>query len=330
MTTADPFPTYADLCARTDGRAGTAWGVFGADDELGTLNHLTPERTLAALSSVRTGRVVNLNLGLDAFSPPLIAHRGTPEHTVFGLNAYHRDDRLDGLFPQASTQLDGLRHFAHPDFGFYNGVDGGELRAGTDVLGIQNVAERGIVGRGVLLDVASYRESIGAPIDHAAAEGIPVADLEATLRRQGSELRAGDVLLLRTGWLAWFRSLPRDPDAPLRSAGLEASEEVAAWLWDRRIAVAAADNVALEAWPATASRLATRAEQSGVLERSSHSGMLHRVLIPLLGLTIGELWDLEELAAACHARGAFDLLVTAEPLAVRGGVGSPANALAVL
>lgn len=330
MTTPDPFPTYADLCARTDGLARTAWEVFGADDELGTLNHLTPERTLAALTSVRHGRVVSLNLSLDAFSPPLIAHRGTPEHTVFGLNRFHRDDRIDGLFPQASTQLDGLRHFAHPDHGFYNGVDGEELRTGTDVLGIQNVAERGIVGRGVLLDVAGYRESVGAAIDHVAAEGIPVSDLEATLRWQGTELRPGDILLLRTGWLSWFRSTPRDPEAPLRSAGLEASEVVAAWLWDQRVAVAAADNVALEAWPATASRLTTRAEQSGELERSSHSGMLHRVLIPLLGMTIGELWDLDTLASACHARGAFDMLITAEPLAVRGGVGSPANALAVL
>jgi hypothetical protein len=58
--------------------------------------------------------------------------------------------------------------------------------------------------------------------------------------------------------------------------------------------------------------------------------MLHRVLIPLLGLTIGELWDLDELAEACNERGAYDFLLTAEPLNMTGGVGSPANALAII
>ena len=63
---------------------------------------------------------------------------------------------------------------------------------------------------------------------------------------------------------------------------------------------------------------------------SSHSGMLHRILIPLLGLTIGELWALDELAAACRRRGRYDVFITAQPLNLLGGVGSPANALAIL
>lgn len=323
-------PTYAQLTARTDGRAGTAWGVFGDDDELGTLNHLTPARVLAALATVIEGRTITLNLPLDAFDPPLIAHRGVPEHTIFGTNEFHRDDRIDGFFPQASTQIDGLRHFAHPDYGFYNGVSADRIAAGTTTLGIQNVAARGIVGRGVLVDVAAYRESIGHPIDHVTGEAVPVTDVEAALAYQGSTLAPGDLLLLRFGWIDWFRRTPRDPGSPLVSSGLEASEQTAAWLWDHGIALAAADNVALEAWPATASTLKTRAEETGALARSSHTGMLHRILIPLLGLTIGELWDLDELAKACHDRGAFEMLVTAEPLFVRGGVGSPANALAVI
>jgi kynurenine formamidase len=304
--------------------------VFGDDDELGTLNHLTPARVMAALATVREGRTIGLNLPLDAFDPPLVAHRGVPAHTIFGTNEFHRDDRLDGLFPQASTQIDGLRHFAHPDWGFYNGTPADQVAAGTDTLGIQHVAARGVVGRGVLVDVAAYRDSIGRPIDQAAGEPIGITDIEAALIHQGTTVLPGDVLLLRFGWIDWYRRTSRAPGAGLRSAGLLASEETAAWLWDHRVAVAAADNVALEAWPASASTLTTRAEDEGALERSSHSGMLHRILIPLLGLTIGELWDLDALAEACHERGSFEMLITAEPLHVRGGVGSPANALAVI
>jgi kynurenine formamidase len=323
------FPTYADLVA--DGRpSGTAWGVFGEGDELGTLNHLTPERVRAAAGSIRSGETVSLNLSLLEFDPPIIAHRGAPRHEVFGLNEFHRDDRIDGFFPQASTQLDGLRHFGHPDFGFYNGADPARLVAGSPDLGIQNVARRGIAGRGLLIDVAAFRDAHGHPIDQTTAEHIPVADLEGALEWQGSEVLPGDILLIRTGWLGAVRA----PDAvrPVvpRSPGLAPRIETAAWLWDHRVALAAADNIALEAWPPGESEVVVEAEVSGRMARSSHTGMLHRVLIPLLGLTIGELWDLDALAVACQQRGAYDIFVTAEPLDFPGGVGSPANALAIL
>lgn len=324
------LPTYAELKARPGRLSGTAWGLFGADDELGTLNHLTPERVRRAAESIREGVRFGLNLPLDTFDPPLIAHRGNPEHHVFGLNEFHRDERIDGLFTQASTQVDGLRHFAHPDHGFYNDVPGDEIIAGTTALGMQNVARAGIVGRGVLVDVARFRESVGRPIDHTASEQIDVADVDAALDWQDATLESGDILLLRSGWLTRARSGAVPQGDVLRSAGLAATEATAAWLWDRRISLAAADNIALEAWPANADSVPTNAERDGHLERSSHTGMLHRILIPLLGLAIGELWDLDELAQACAARGRYDVFVTAEPLNITGGVGSPANALAII
>ncbi|WP_171013047.1 cyclase family protein [Microbacterium sp. 2FI] len=308
---------------------GTAWELWGADDQLGTLNHLTAERVMDAQMSMLTGEVVPLNLSLTEFDPPIIAHRGSIEHTVFGLNEFHRDDRLDSFFPQASTQLDGLRHFGHPDRGFYNGADPAELVAGNPALGIQAAAERGIAGRGLLIDVAAYRDEIGRPIDHTVNERIPVSDLEAALEHQGSSIDPGDILMIRTGWLHHFRTHPR-ADGPLVSPGLRQSEETAAWLWDHQVAVAAADNIALEAWPATGSELSVTAETSGAMAPSSHSGMLHRILIPLLGMTIGELWRLDELAVACAARRRYDVFVTAQPLNLPGGVGSPANAMAIL
>jgi kynurenine formamidase len=326
----DAFPSYADLSARSGAARGSAWGVFGADDQLGTLNHLTPDRVKAAVLTVRTGTTVNLNLRLDAFDPPLITHRGAVEHRVFGLNEFHRDDRVDSLFTQASTQIDGLRHFAHPDHGFYNGFSGESIAAGTPELGIQHVAERGIVGRGLLIDVGRYREHVGRPIEQDSNEQIPVSDLEDALAWQGSTVRPGDILLLRFGWLAHIRRPGFTRPSPLVSPGLAQREETAAWLWDQRIALVAADNVALEAWPATGSALTTQAEESGALSRSSHTGMLHRILIPLLGMTIGELWDLDRLASECMSLNRHDVLLVAEPLNIHGGVGSPANALAIL
>lgn len=325
------FPTYAELSKRPGDLSGTAWGLFGPDDQIGTLNHLTAPRVRAAAALVREGLRFGLNLPLDAFDPSLITHRGLLEHHVFGLNEFHRDERLDNLFTQASTQVDGLRHFAHPDRGFYNGTAGSDITEGTTTLGVQNVAARGIVGRGLLVDVARYRESMGRPIDHATSEQIPVSDLEAALEWQGQHVLPGDILLIRFGWLDWYRKAPRAAGSPLVSAGLAQREETAAWLWDHQVAVAAADNVALEAWPAnSASEVTTRAEQEGRLPASSHTGMLHRILIPLLGLTIGELWDLDEFAEACRERGRYDAFVTAQPLNLTGGVGSPANAIAVI
>jgi kynurenine formamidase len=335
------FPSYHDLRKRSDAPPGSSWGLFGDSDELGTLNFLTPEHRIRAAGLVRSGETYSLDLPLDAFPRPLISHRGALEHTVFGLNEFHRDDRIDNLFPQATSQIDGLRHFGHPDYGFYNGADPNRLVAGDPALGIQRFAEHGIVGRGVLLDIGRYLETRGEPIDHSRPASISPCILEETARHQGVEIEPGDILMLRFGWLGHFLEQlaeeaadgnpppAADTGGPLVSAGLEQSHDTAAWLWDHRIALAAADNVALEAWPATASELTVRAETDGTLQPSSHTGMLHRILIPLLGLAIGELWQLDELATACHADQRYDCMVTAAPLRLPGGVGSPANAVAI-
>lgn len=327
---ARPFPTYEDLKTRTGPESGTAWGIWGPADELGTLNHLTASRVLVARESMLTGDVIPLNLPLTEFDPPIIAHRGAIEHTVFGLNEFHRDDRMDSFFMQASTQLDGLRHFGNPDKGFYNNNDPAQLVAGTAALGIQVAAQRGIVGRGLLIDVGSYRDAIGRPIDQTRNEQIPVGDLDATLEWQGSAIQPGDIVMIRTGWLTHVRTEGNRTGGALQSPGLEQNEVTASWLWNHEIAVAAADNIALEAWPATDSTLVVDAEASGKIPRSSHSGMLHRILIPLLGLTIGELWDLDALAGACAQRRRYDVFLTAQPLNMLGGVGSPANVMAIL
>jgi len=192
---------------------------------------------------------------------------------------------------------------------------------------VHHWAERGIVGRGVLVDVARHRT-----IDASASDAITVEDLDATLSAQGVSVQAGDVLLVRTGWLAWYRGL----DAAARSAlpgrlrapGLARGEDVVRYLWDLHVAAVAADNPALEVYPMdrpTDGREHPELADPAVAAAAS----LHWHLLPLLGMPLGELFDLDDLAADCAAEGTWDFLFTSAPLHVRAGVATPANALAI-
>jgi len=329
----DGLPSYEDLKQRTDRPAGSSWGVFGEDDHLGTLNFLTPERVVAATRLAKRGVVFNLDYPLDAFTPPPVSTRSVPRHHIFQTNPNHRDDWLDGVYLQGTSQIDGLRHIRHPEHGFYGGVADTEVAVGQPALGIQEVAEHGIVGRGVLLDVARQRQADG-PAPAGSAWSISPADLDRTADRQGVAVEAGDVVLVRTGWAGefmarstderWRRAFGREP-----SPGLHQSEATLAWLWDHRVALVAADNVAVEAFPVDPDSGLVDPDETAVEEGGNHNGMLHRPWIALLGLFLGELWRLDDLAADCAEDGVYEFLVTAKVLNLVGGVGSPANAMAV-
>jgi hypothetical protein len=320
--------SYAELLERTDRPVGSTWGLFGDGDELGMLNHLTPDRVARAAGLVRKGTVFNLDLPVGAFDPPLL-HRTPPKHTIFGHGAYHRDDTLDGLYLQGSTQIDGLRHFAHPKHGFYNGTPESQIRPGNPTLGVNRAAEHGIVGRGVLLDVATQ---LGDSLDHRKRTAFTVRDLDSTADAQGVRLEPGDIVLIRTGWLGFVFGLDRSERLGLphdvRSTGLAQSEDTLRWIWEHQLALLAADNLAVEVMPPVpTSPHFTDPELSEL--QGIHRGMAHPVLIGLLGLTLGELWSLDELAEDCRRDGVWECLLSAHPLNVTGGVGSPANAFAI-
>lgn len=334
-STETPVPCYGDLLHRDDAPAGTAWGLHGAGDEVGTLNFITQSHVKRACELVRTGETFGLDLPVDAFDPALIAHRGCPDHSIYGNDDFHRDDRIDNFYPQASTQIDGLRHMGHPDYGFYNGADSARLVPGDPLLGVNRLADRGIVGRGVLVDVARYLAAAGTPVDYSYAQPITVDVLDAAADAQGTAFEPGDILLLRFGWVEHYLSEPTPARRPtaggvIPSLGLAQSHETLAWLWDRRFSVVAADNISVECWPPQPdSPLLTRSEISGAAARSPYTGLMHRVWIPLLGTILGELWDLGPLANACAADGRYEFLLVAKPLNIIGGVGSPANAMAI-
>ncbi|MCU1374072.1 MAG: hypothetical protein JWO68_1358 [Actinomycetia bacterium] len=324
-----PPLSYDELLARTDAPARSTWGLYGPDDEVGMLNVLGPDDVVAAAGLIRRGAVFNLDLSLDAFDPHFAARRRAPTHTMFESMSHHLDDYLDGFYLQGTSQIDSLRHIVHPDHGFYNGHDAAAIKPGSPTLGINRWAERGIVGRGVLLDVDRYLTSVGDPLDQRSGRSFGVEVLEATAAAQGVELGLGDLLLLRTGWLRWaLHDVPVEQRAEMGGwdrPGIEQSDELVRWLWEHQVPLLAADNVAIEAIPVAPD---TPFLAGGEAPGRTH-GMFHKVAIPLLGMALGELWDMEALAEDCGADGVWEFLLVAKPLYVNGGVGTPANALAI-
>jgi len=328
------LPDYATLRTRTDAPPGSSWGLFGADDQVGTLNFLAFNDLRTAAGEVREGTAFSLDLPSTAIYPSLAPTRSPVEHHVFQRTPFHRDEWLDNFYTQYGTQLDGLRHIGHPEHGFYNGADARHFVPGGGLLSIHHIAALPVAGRAVLLDVDRHLRAKGRPIDHATSHAISARELEDTRLAQDTKVQPGDIVLIRFGWLRWYL----DEAAPEVREGLSTkqfhpglgqSHEVLAWLWDHRVSMVAADNFALECWPAAPdSPFFTRAEREEGA-RDPHSGIMHRALIALLGMPIGELWNLDALAAACAADRRWSFLLTVAPLTVVGGVGSPANAIAL-
>jgi kynurenine formamidase len=322
-------PTYDELASATP--PYSSWEHFGRNDQLGTINFLTPERVAAAAALVRTGRRFGLDHPVTAFEPYPTGTRHPLAHTVFANNEWHRDDHVDSFYLQASSQIDALRHIGHPEHGFYNGLASADNDESSTTLGVHAWAEVGIAGRGVLLDVPRHFARQGLPYDASATIPLDARMLDEIAEAQQVAFRGGDMLLLRTGWAEQYLAKSPTERAATpwrRSPGLAQREEILRWLWDHEIALVAADNLAVEADPVIDSDFRSAADAPpprGV----DHSGMLHRPLIALLGMALGELWRLDELAEACAADGVYDFLLTCKPLNLPGGVGSPPNAIAI-
>ncbi|MCU1376670.1 MAG: hypothetical protein JWO68_3956 [Actinomycetia bacterium] len=328
--------SFDELMARTDAPPGSTWGLFGPTDELGMVNLLTADRVLDGIRSVRRGAVFNLDLPLDAFDPP-ISYRQPPKHTMVQHIRHHWDDYVDGLWLQGVSQIDGLRHYMHSDHGYYNRADPAAIKEGSPTIGINRWSEHGIVGRGVLLDVERHLAATGDPIDQRTRRAFSADVLDATAEAQGVEVRTGDIVLIRTGWLRHvLQEMTLDERTEFRESsdakvcpGIEQDEATLRWLWDHQVPVLAADNLGVEALPTSRQSPYLTSEEDALTDRPWNAGMFHNALIPLLGMALGELWDMEALAADCAADGVWEFLLVAKPLNLTGGVGSPANAIAV-
>lgn len=305
-------PKYSDL------PGGSAWGVL--DERLGSLALLTAERVAAAAQLVQTGRRFPLDLPLHLPSPQFFG-REPFQHEIFDLGITNVvDDRLDNFFPQGSTQWDGFGHFGHPELGYFGGRDGADIKSKR--LGIEAWAETGIAGRGVLIDVARQHD-----IAPDVATMVSVEQLRAAADAQGVDLREGDILCVRLGWLAYYKGLDDDGRRALaegsrdfsfehfQTPGLGPGRELAEFLWDHGVAAIAVDNPGVEPF--------------GPVRFDSPADTVHTAVLALLGIPLGEFFDFDALAEDCASDGRYDFLFTSKPLGIPGGVGSPPNAMAI-
>lgn len=308
---ADAPSALVDLARRVSN-----WGRWGRDDERGTVNFITPDVVRRAAATVRRGAVFSLALPFDADGPQFgQAGRVNPLHLMTALanpmsanpdGPRYADDVV--VMPlQCATQWDSLAHVHYGGL-LYNGHPVATLTpAGAARNGIDKMAA-GIVSRGVLLDLARTLDVERVPPGRAILPG----DLEAAERRQGVRVESGDVLLVRTGHIQAF-TRDRDRIAYMRQMpglGIACAE----WLHAREVAAVASDTNMVEVWPP---------------ENPAVPFPLHSVCIRDMGLTLGEMFDLDGLATDCAADGEWRFLFTAPPLPVTGGVGSPINPLAV-
>ncbi|XVV15088.1 cyclase family protein [Actinoplanes sp. CA-131856] len=315
---ADPSGAIAAAAKRCSN-----WGRWGTDDVLGTLNFLDDAKRREGAALVRRGAAFSLAQSFDANGPQNGWRRRTnPVHTMLdtGLDAERGQGFPHGLggaddvifMPlQASTQWDGLGHIF--DHGLaWNGRRAGDVvtSEGDQVTGIETAAAR-IAGRGVLLDVG---RAIGDEGELADGFAITVEHLKATIAAQGptAHVGRGDLLCVRTGRLARARRDGWGDYAGGPAPGL--SFTTADWLHQTEIAGIATDTWGFEVRPN---------------EFDDAFQPLHQVCIPHIGLFLGEMWDLDALAADCAADGVWEFFLTAAPLPVTGAVGAPVNPLAV-
>lgn len=316
------LPKYHDL-PEVVGGVRSGWHVFGADDQLGRINLQTADRIAAAARLVETGQVFSLNAPFDAIDPPMFGRAPARHVVVDEGTGSDFDDYFDGLNPQASSQWDSLAHVGFAADVFYNGATAEDVRRGRRNT-VEHWARRGIIGRGVLLDIEAVLGGAGDGFDPGSARRVSVAELDEARSLAGIEWRPGDVMILHTGYLEWYLRQDRSTkeriaaaDSEIAAVGLDRGPEMLAYLWDSGAAAVGADNPAVESGPFDPS------------EAAWPFGFLHNCLIGQLGMALGELWWLGELARSCRTDGRYEFLFTAAPSHVAGGIGSPANALAI-
>jgi len=297
------------------------WGRWGADDEIGTLNFLTPAVRARGAELVRDGRPISLALPLDrsGLQPPADV-RLNPQHVMLqtgtDLRAGVQRNSIDGwgyaddmvtMALQAATHWDGLAH-AFYGYKMYNDRDCTIVDVNGAAANAIGAVAPHLIGRAVVLDIAS---ALG--VEHLElAHRITVADLEKTLDVQNVEIRSGDILLVRTGNLGRARAGGGwDRYAYTDEPGLE--WQTVPWLHEHEVAAVATDTWAAEVLPSAASIMLP----------------VHASAIVHMGLTLGENFVLDALAAECARLGRYEVFLSATALPFPTAVGSPIHPVAL-
>ena len=315
--------TMKDL--RAAARRLKNWGRWGRDDEIGTLNYVTPGDVIAAARLVRKGKVMSLALNYDQHGPqggkskyPALG-RFNPVHLMLrtGTDAYsgvldHRKirgtDDLVIMPLQCGTQWDGLGHIMYGDH-MWNGYDCRTVTtAGAQKAGIEKTKEK-MVGRGVLLDVPRALGKKWLPDGFAITNDV----LDYAAQKQGVVVRRADYLLVRTGHVERCLSV-RSWDGYSGGDAPGLAFETLDWLQAKQVAAIVTDTWGVEVRPN---------------ETDQANQPWHWIAIPIMGLTVGEIFYLGDLATDCDQDKRYEFMFVAPALPITGAVGSPANPLAI-
>jgi kynurenine formamidase len=301
------------------------WGRWGPDDEVGSLNFLTPREVLRGLASVQQGRVFTLALQIGhPQGEPLWPGRLPARHFMIQDKGSYEAGKAqslrggaefaeDGLIlaMHGPTHCDGLAHTWLDDVA-WNGFPANDSKSGLKRGGILPIAERGIVGHAVLLDVARFK---GVPYLGMHTR-VTLEDLLETAASQGVEIAPHDIIVVRTGifklyYEAGAQAFYEDLDEP----GLAFDEDLVRWFHEMEIPLSGTDNCAGELIEADA------AEGAALF--------MHSALSRNLGVVFVEAHWLEEWADDCARDGKYDGLYVASPLKIRGGTACPVNPIVV-
>jgi kynurenine formamidase len=297
------------------------WGRWGKDDHVGTLNQVKPQDIVNAAGLIRTGKVFALGIPLDSSGPQngLFGGRFNPIHQMLatGTDAVaerqdwnkirYADDTLM-LCVQGATHWDALGHVFYEDKA-YNGHDARLIDSrGLNVLGIEHSKNK-MVGRGVLLDIARFRGVKWM----ADGESISNDELDKCAKDQNVSIGRGDFVMIRTGQMERCMSEKQwggyaGGDAP----GVKF--ENCYWCQEKEVAAICTDTWGVEVRP----NETTEANQPW-----------HWVVIPAMGLCMGEIFYLKELAEDCEEDGVYEFFFCGPPLIITGGTGSPINPQAI-
>ncbi|MCL4422253.1 MAG: cyclase family protein [Actinobacteria bacterium] len=299
------------------------WGKWGDRDEVGALNYLGPEEVLRGVRHVKSGKVFTLQRLIgDPRGDPVWPGRSPATRTQvldesswdssdapqFPGGLHYADDKIDA-FLQGSTQYDALGHVWYGGK-LWNGYDARSSVGGLEIASVEPIAERGVVGRGILLDMARYRGKVCLD----KAETFDHGDLMKCAESQGTEITKHDILIIRTNFLKLFYDQGQSFYEGFCEPGLVYSPALVEWFKDMEIPNLVTDTIANE--------VTTDPNNGTALP-------LHCALMHDLGIAFTEICDLEKLAGSCAEDGQYTFLYAAAPLKISKASGSPVNPLVV-
>ncbi len=302
------------------------WGRWGADDEVGSLNYLTSQEVLRGVQSVKQGKVITLGMAIgNRGGDPVWPGRTPAQRFMTQDKSYYSSgksapasggmefaDDYATMYLQSSTQYDALGHAWYDDK-IWNGYDASTTIGGLEKASVYPIAQRGVVGRGMLLDIARARG-----VDALEkGEEIHLSDMLDVARQQGVTIEKHDILILRTGFLTRFftEGAKKFYAKPFNEPGLSYSKELVQWFHDMEIPALCTD---------------TMANETSVHKETGIALPLHAALMRNLGIALNEICDLEELGQSCAEDKQYTFLYTAAPIKFKNAAGAPVNPVIIM